>query len=219
MNFSAIRLIHIACISLAATFVTADAVAQDEDPVISIGGGLNFYHPTNDNGHPSMGFEVVYPWHGFETRWGPTFCFDSHATDFDHTLGGLNAPLGSLSMQVLVVGYGYKRYFGQVSAEANMSGGYSFNNFSVASDAGSRFATAGVSLVGVDVDNGWVLRPDVSVSYDVLRLVAVGVSAAYLVARPHETITTFAGNQRRRLNADQFELSAEVTVGVGKTKQ
>ena len=100
-----------------------------------------------------------------------------------------------------------------------MTGGYAFNNFNVDKAAGPTFAGAGVSLVGVHVDNSWVAKPFVNAWYDVFRHVGVGVSAAYLVARPEETITTAAGIQKQHLKTDAFELAAGVTVGVWKKKQ
>jgi hypothetical protein len=99
-----------------------------------------------------------------------------------------------------------------------MSGGYAFNDFTVANDAFPTFAGSGVSLVGVHVDNSWVLKPSVSAWYDVLKHVGVGLSAAYLVARPLETITTASGIQEQHLKTDAFELTAGVTFGVWKKK-
>jgi hypothetical protein len=99
-----------------------------------------------------------------------------------------------------------------------VSGGYSFNQFTVAGDAFPTFAGNGVSLVGVHVDNSWVAKPDVAVWLDVLKHVGVGLSAAYLVARPEETITTASGIQTQHLKADAFELTAGVTFGMWKKK-
>jgi len=99
-----------------------------------------------------------------------------------------------------------------------MSGGYAFNDFTVANDAFPTFAGSGVSLVGVHVDNSWVLKPYVAAWYDVQSHVGVGVSVAYLVARPEQTITTAAGIQQQHLNTDALELSAGVTFGLWKKK-
>ena len=85
-------------------------------------------------------------------------------------------------------------------------------------DASQTFAGRGVSLEGVHVDNSWVLKPGVAVWYDVLRHVGVGVGAAYLVARPNETIRMASGIQEQHLKTDAFELTAGVTFGVWKKK-
>jgi hypothetical protein len=223
MKYQTLRLIHLVCLSLAATLVAATAHAQvgidDAVAHVGIGAGISFYNPTNGDGQRSRGLAVAYRWHSFHSGWGPTFGLDWHTTDFDQTLGEMNAPLGSLRMRALLAGFGHTNHMGRFSASENVSGGYAFNHFNVSAGAFPTFASTGVSLVGAHVDNSWVARPDVAVWYDVFRHVGVGVSAAYLVARPHETITTETGTLDHHLKADAFELTAGVTVGVWKKKQ
>ena len=222
MKHATVRPVHILCFLLAATLLAANAHAQGpvDDAVehLGIGAGVSHYDPTNDGGQTSQGITLAYRWHSFQSGWGPTFGLDWHSTDFDQTLGGLDAPLGSLRMRALLAGFGHTRHLGRFSASANVSGGYAFNHFTVARDAFPTFARTGVSLVDVHVDNSWVLKPNVAVWYDVLRHVGVGLSAAYLVARPEETITTASGIQGQHLKTDAFELSAGVTFGVWKKK-
>ena len=222
MKYSTIKLIQIACLSFLAILLAANAHAQGTiDNVVThagIGGGITFYSPTNDDGQTSTGFAVAYRWHRFHSGWGPTFGLDWHSTDFDQTLGGLNARLGSLRMRALLAGFGYTGQAGRWSVSANGSGGYSFNNFTVADGARPTFASVGVPLVNADVDNSWVVRPNVAVWYDVFKHVGVGVSAAYFLARPNQTITTATGTHEHDLKADAFELAAGVTFGVWKNK-
>jgi hypothetical protein len=66
------------------------------------------------------------------------------------------------------------------------------------------------------VDDSAMLKPALAVWYDVARHVGVGVSVAYLVARPEETLTTATGSESRHLNADALEVSAGLTFGVWK---
>jgi hypothetical protein len=223
MKYPMIRLIRLVCFSLAPILFATNAHAQGpiDDAVahIGIGAGVTFYDPSNDEGQTSRGIVVAYRWHSFHSGWGPTFGLDWHRTEFNQTLGDLNAPLGSLRMRALLAGFGHTSHVGRFSAGVNVSGGYAFNSFSVASEAVPKFASGGVSLVGAGVDNSWVARPDVAVWYDVFKHIGVGVSAAYLVARPSETITTASGTQEQHLNADSLELSAGVTVGLWKKKQ
>ena len=222
MKYEPLRLTHIVGLALTATLLASNAHAQSIDDAVAhvgIGAGIAFYNPSNDDGQTSRGVVLAYRWHSFHSGWGPTVGLDWHRTDFDQTLGGMSAPLGSLRMRALLAGFGHTNQFGRFAASANVSGGYSFNDFSVAGDAIPTFASGGVSLVSVDVDNSWVVRPNVSVWYDVFRHVGVGVSAAYMVSRPNEKITMLAGTQEQHLKADAFELSAGVTVGVWKKKQ
>jgi hypothetical protein len=126
--------------------------------------------------------------------------------------------LGTLQTRALLVGYGHTKKFKRFATSANVNGGYSFSDYSVAVGARPAFASGGISLVGVSVDNSWVVRPDVSAWYDLFSHFAVGVSAAYLWSRPNETVTTAAGPDTRRLNADAFELTVGVAVGVWKKR-
>ena len=221
MRYQTLRLIKIVCLSLAASLVTANAHAQNIDDAVAhagIGVGISHYNPTSDQGQSSQGVVAMFRWHTFNSGWGPTAGLDFHSTDFSQTLGGLNAPLGTYRMRAVLAGYGYTKHVHRFTTSANMTAGYAFNNFNVEENAGQTFSRAGVSLVGVHVDNSWVLKPYVAAWYDVLRHVGVGVSAAYLVARPEQTITTAAGVQEQRLKTDAFELSAGVTFGLWKKK-
>src|SRR5215831_6507723 len=217
MKYSTIRLIQIACLSFLAILLAANARAQGTvDNVVThagIGGGITFYSPTNNDAQTSTGFALAYRWHRFHSGWGPTFGLDWHSTDFDQTLGGLNARLGSLRMRALLGGFGHTSRIGRFATSANLTGGYSFNSFTVANDAFPTFATAGVALVGTDVDNSWVVRPGISAWYDVHQHVGVGVGAAYMVNRPNATITTASGTVEQRLKADAVELTVGVTFG------
>jgi hypothetical protein len=190
-----------------------DAVAH-----VGFGVGVSHYDPTNHDGQISDGIAVAYHWHSFHSGWGPTIGLDWHSMNFNETLGSLNAPLGSFRMRALLAGYGGTFKIKRFSTSANMSGGYAFNGFTVNDDAFPTFANTGVSLVGVHVANSWVVKPDVAVWYDVLRHVGVGVSAAYLVARPEETITMASGIHSQHLKTDAFELTAGVTFGLWRKK-
>jgi hypothetical protein len=218
MPFQRSRLTHVAAAVIVTIGVTISARADDAvDSAVAhagAGAGISFIKPSSNDGQSSQGVVFVYHWHSFHSGWGPSFGLDWHSTDYTQTIGPVSSTLGTLQTRALLAGYGHTKKLKKFATSANLNGGYSFNNYSVASGAGSAFASGGISLVGVNVDNSWVVRPDVSAWYDVFRHVAVGVSAAYLWSRPNETITTLAGSQTRRLNADAFELTVGVAVGV-----
>ena len=162
MRSKTLGLIRMACLSLAMTLLAASAHAQSIDDAVAhagIGVGVAHYNPTSDQGHTSQGIVAAYRWHSFESGWGPTVGLDFHTTDFDQTLGGLNAPLGTFRMRAVLAGFGYTKHVKRFSASATMTGGYAFNNFNVDKGAGPTFAGAGVSLVGAHVDNSWVVKP------------------------------------------------------------
>ena len=207
---------------LCTTVFAPDARAQDPvDSVVAhmgVGIGVNFYHPSSSDGEPSQGITFVYRWHSFHSGWGPTFGLDWRTTDFNQPVGAVEAPLGSLRMRAFLAGLGHTNMFGRFSVSENLTGGYSFNSFSVAGSAVPTFASSGVSLVGSDVDNSWVVRPTVAAWYDVFDHVGIGLGAAYMVSRPNQTITTSTGTVEQHLKADAFELTAGVTFGLWKKK-
>jgi len=214
-------LLQVLCLSIAAAAFATDAHAQGDlvDSAVAhvgVGAGINFYRPRSSEADPSQGLAIAYRWHSFHSGWGPTFGIDFHNTDFHQEIGATEAPLGSIRQRALLAGYGHTKRIGRFTASASVSGGYSFNSLTVDNGMSSAFSTTGLSLVGVRVSDGAVAKPDVAVWYDVFRHVGVGVSAAYLVTRPEETLTTATGSTVRRLNADTWELTTGVVFGVWK---
>jgi hypothetical protein len=184
---------------------------------VGVGAGVNFYNPSSNDGKSANGLAIAYRWHSFHSGWGPTFGLDFHSNDFTQPLGSITAPLGSLRMRAVLAGIGHtQRFGGRFSASGSVTAGYSFNHLSMDSGAGLAFARAGTPLIAASVNDSAIGKPEVSLWYDVFRHIGVGVSAAYLFARPEEVITTAAGSNTRHLNANSFELTAGVTVGVWK---
>jgi hypothetical protein len=217
------RLIQIASVTIITATLTTDAHAQG-NPVetavshMGVGAGITFTNPSSSDGQSSEGVALVYRWHTFHSGWGPTFGLDWHSNDFNQPLGSLSAPLGNLRTRALLAGFGHTQRLGKFSVSASVSGGYSFNDLSVDAGAGPAFATAGIPLLGVSVNNSAVVRPDISAWYDVGRHVGVGISAAYFVSRPDVTLTTATGSQVRELRADAFELTTGLVFGVWKKR-
>ena len=221
MTNTSVRLIQIVSFAITAAILTSDARAQSVDSAVShigVGAGIAFYNPSSSDGKSSQGLTFAYRWHSFHSGWGPTFGLDWHSTEFNQHLGPVVAPLGSVRMRALLAGFGHTQRFGKLSASANVLGGYSFNNLSVDGSAGPAFARAGISLLDADVNNSAVVKPVVSAWYDVASHVGVGIGAAYLVARPEETVRTPTGSHTRHLRADAVELTAGLTFGVWKER-
>ena len=202
------------------TTILATAEHANDDPVdtavahMGVGAGLTFIEPSSRDGQSSRGVTFVYRWHSFHSSWGPTFGFDWRSTDFNRALGSADAPFGTLRTRALLAGFGHTQHAGRFSTSVTVSGGYSFNHLSVGAAAAPAFATAGITLLGASVDNSAVVKPEVSAWYDIAKHVGIGISAAYLVTRPHETLTTATGAEVQHLRADAVELTAGLTFGV-----
>src|SRR5262245_17198973 len=215
------RLIQVLCFSIGAAALATNARAQiDVDSAVNhvgVGVGMNLYRPNSDRGRSSEGIAIVYRWHSFRSGWGPTFGLDWHTTDFEEPSLPGDPLLGSLRMRALLAGLGHtKRLPHRFMTSASLTGGYSFNSLSLDNGIFPAFARTGVSLVNVRVNDSPVLKPEVSLWYDVFKHVAVGVSGAYLLNRLDETVTTAAGSDVRHINADTWEVTVGVAFGVWK---
>jgi hypothetical protein len=214
------RLIRVLCFSIFTTVLATHAHAQDpiESAVahVGVGVGINFYHPTSGDGDPSDGLTIAYRWHSFHSGWGPTFGIDWHTTDFHQDIGAVEAPIGSLRMRALLVGIGHTNRLGRFTTSASVSGGYSFNRLTVDNDMVPAFRNAGVSLVGVRVNDSAIGKPEVAIWYDLFKHIGVGVSASYLFIRPQLVTTTVTGSEVRNLRADTFVLSTGLVFGLWK---
>jgi hypothetical protein len=220
MTISA-RLIQVLCVSIGATVFATDAHAQDDafDAAmahVGVGAGINFYRPTNSDLKRSDGLTIAYRWHSFHSGWGPTFGLDWHSSDLHQTLGSIDAPIGSLRMRALLVGVGHTKRLGRFAVSASLSGGYSFNHLTVDSGTTPAFTNAGISLLGVRVNDSAMGKPDVGVWYDIGKHIGVGVSAAYQLNRPQEILTTATGSTTRNINANTFVLTTGLVFGVWK---
>jgi hypothetical protein len=221
MTHGSARLIRVIFFSIGFAVLATHAYAQGDlvDSAVAhvgVGAGINFYHPTDGGGDPSDGITIAYRWHSFHSGWGPTFGLDWHSTEFHQSLGSVDAPLGSLRMRAVLVGYGHTKRIKRFTASASVNGGYSFNDLTTDVGTVPAFASAGTSLIGLSVNNSFVAKPEVAVWYDVFKHVGVGLSAAYLITRPEEVMRTPAGTQSRNLRADTFELTVGLTFGVWK---
>jgi hypothetical protein len=87
------------------------------------------------------GICAAYTMAQFSLRWGPTFGLDWHSTDFDQTLGGLNAASDRSACEHCWPASVIRRQAGRWSVFGQWSGGYSFNSFTVANDARPTFAS------------------------------------------------------------------------------
>lgn len=225
MTTTSTRLIQVCLLSIGILAIATRAHAQDDliDSAVAhvgVGAGVNFYRPSSNDADSSQGIVVMYRWHSFHSGWGPTFGLDWHSTVFHQPVGDVvDVPTGSLRMRALLAGFGYRHRIHRFTAAANLSAGYSFNHLTDDSGLGPAFARTGVSLLDVHVNDSALIKPDVSIWYDVFKHVGIGVSAAYLFNQPDEVIRTTAGSGTRQLNANSFALAAGLTFGVWKKSE
>jgi len=145
--------------------------------------------------------------HGGE-GWGFDYGLGWYSADLQRTLGTQSTEFGELRVRPIVVGYGYSRRMAErFRVSGKLLGGYSFNSFKVHPAFGEAYQRVhDSSMLGIDVSNTFVLKPEVSTWIDVTRKVGINLSFGYTVARPEVTIRTSAGTDTRRIRADMFTL-------------
>jgi hypothetical protein len=139
--------------------------------------------------------------------WGWRYGLGWYATDVAWKVGSQTAELGRLGVKPLMGGYGYTHVMGRTSVSGTLVGGYAFTSLRPGDGfADSVSARVGAGAVTIDAANTFVVRPGVSVWYNVNEKVGINLSAHYMLSRPRITVTSPAGSDVRRLNADMFSI-------------
>jgi len=186
----------------------SSAFAQSEGKVavgVSVSSKIGVARDTD--GHINFPGFVWRFGHGGE-GWGFDYGLGWYAADLQRTLGTQSTEFGELRVRPIVVGYGYSRRMAErFRISGKLLGGYSFNSFKVHPAFGDAYQRVhDSSMLGIDVSNTFVLRPEVSTWIDVTRKIGINLSFGYTVARPEVTIRTSAGTDSRRIRADMFTL-------------
>ena len=100
----------------------------------------------------------------------------------------------------------FTRRAGPLEASAGLSAGYGFGGFTLDRVARDRYGMQGFFGLEPDVTNTWVLKPSVSLWFNLNNRWATTVSASYVTARP--TIKFGSGLPDRQIKADAFGVAA-----------
>lgn len=180
------------------------------DNHVAIGLDVTQRAPQGPAGHGNT--DLGFSWRlGTSTEgWSWTFGFGWYSTEIDHGIGRRNLEFGELKVRPVMAGYGYTHVMGRTSVSAKLLGGYAFNSFHLSAPAADAYRTAqGAPSVSGDVANTFVVRPEVSVWYDLNQRVGLHLGATYVVARPVITIRSAGTTEAWRYRAD----SLGITVG------
>jgi hypothetical protein len=123
--------------------------------------------------------------------------------------GSATEQLGTLGLRTISGGVFYARRPGPFEISAGVSGGYGFGVFTLTDEARDSYARSGLFDIRTDATNGWVIKPNASLWYNLTSRVALSVSGAYVTARPRIRIT--GGLPERTVDAS----AVQFTTGVG----
>ena len=140
---------------------------------------------------------------GFGFHWGLNW----FATDIDRTVGGQSIELGELHVRPFMAGYGYTHEVGRFSITGAVLGGFAFTSIELAPEAADVYRDAlGARSIKSDVGAALAMRPEISSWYDISRKVGLHTSLGYMVARPHVTVSSTLGDDKRRVRADMWQV-------------
>lgn len=171
----------------------------------AVGGELSTRTPTNKDvdGHVGLGltWRIGHSKTGWGWHWGLSW-FETHV---EQPIGGITTDFGDLHIRPIMAGYGYTHVIGRTAITAKAIGGYAFTSMSLASEAGDAYRDRlGAQSVTVDASNTIAVKPEISAWYDINEKFGLNVSSGYIVARPHVTVTSTLGEDRRSVRADMF---------------
>ena len=184
--------------------ISATADAQTEGK-FAFGADFALKIPGGPDAHGSEGIGLLWRFghgkEGFGFHWG----FNWYETQIDRSVAGRDIGLGELHVKPVMAGYGYTHNIGRYSITAAVLGGIAYSSVSLAPGASDAYRDL-LGANSVDVDSGWpfVLRPELSMWYDINKKLGLHISSGYMIARPHVTVTSTLGEDKRRVSADMF---------------
>jgi hypothetical protein len=176
--------------------------------------GVNYTHRlANDEGaHGNGGVGIKWRLGHSEEGWGRQIGLGWFTSDIDRSVAGATLRFGELKVRPFVAGYGYTYSVNRrLHITGDLVGGLAFTSFELEGAADSALRAVRPGALDVDVTRVIpVLRPEVSLWYDVHPKFGVSVGAGYTFARPRLTITSSGSRETERLRADTFAVSGGI---------
>jgi hypothetical protein len=199
---------------IAAVLTPAELFAQSTGK-LAVGASVSskFAGASDTRGGTGIGF--LYRWgHGRE-GWGWKYGISWYSAELGRSLEGTQSDFGKLQVRPFLAGYGYTQIIGRTKLSANLMGGYAFTSFSPHDSFDQAYrALRGVDAIDTSSSNVFVIRPEVSLWYDVSKKVGFNLGAGYVIARPEVTVTSSLGRDRHRVHADMFSIKAGLVYSV-----
>lgn len=204
------RLIRTAAL-IAVVGCAAGAEAQTDIGRVALGASFSSQQGTDARTHVGGGgLGFLFRLGRGDDGWGLKYGTNWYSADIDQQLSGSDQAFGRIRIRPIMVGYGYTRVvelplLRSAKISANVMGGYSFNSFKLQPAVAEAYSQQfNLQNVEADASNVFVMKPEVSLWFDVARKVGINVGAGYMIARPTVTVATPAGPDRHRVRADMF---------------
>lgn len=184
-------------------------VAAQEHNTFAIGAGATHRMSPDPDARGDGGFGLKWRIGHAETGWGWHYGLNWYSTNLDRDIGGRSTPLGELKIRPFLGGYGYThRLTERLTLAGDVIGGFAFSAIELTPSADAALHVPAGQNVRVLTGSTPVLKPEVSVWYDLSRKFGISVDAGYILARPKLTIASPGLNETERIRADAFTISS-----------
>jgi len=140
----------------------------------------------DDNVVMTRTWGVTYGTASKESGWKIPFSLAGYRADLESASG---TQFGDLRARQILSGVGYQWARGKMIYGAQLGVGYSFNRMAINADASGAFAAGGQPIT-YDIDNSWVIRPQVKAEYFFHRKASVRAQLGYTYTDPNVVIAT-----------------------------
>jgi hypothetical protein len=187
---------------LIAVGASSSALAQSEGK-FAIGAQLSTLTAMGPENAGHVGISLLWRFGQSKTGWGWHYGFNWFNTDLSRSIGGVDTDLGRLKVRPVMGGYGYTRVIGRTALTAKLMGGYAFSSIQLTPEATDAYHNrVGGQSVTVKASQAVVIIPEVTAWYNINKKIGVRLSSGYVIARPTVTVASTAGEDKRRVRAD-----------------
>jgi hypothetical protein len=140
--------------------------------------------------------------------WGPSFGLSGYSGDIVASVDGLKTTIGEIKIRPLMGGIAYSIGGGRLRTSFGLVGGYAFTSAKVTA------ALPPGTSASINIDDAWVVRPNVGFTFAATRRLALVGSIGYVYTNPTIAITVNQpGQLPRRLSGSFRSDYVSLTMG------
>lgn len=201
-------------VTAATLLVAAPPALAQADAYLSIGAGVSVTSPTNESAGTDIGPGFVIRLRGAQGI-GPSIGMSWFTTPVRLDVAGQPVELGRVSVRPLMLGVGYSHDLSRrLVLNASLAAGIAFGHARGTGALKEALARQGVGRVGVRVADSFAWRANAGIWIDLGQDFGLNLSLGYLGVQPGITITSDAGDIRRRIDLGSIVTSVGFTYGI-----
>jgi len=140
--------------------------------------------------------------------WGPSFGLSGYKGDITAPIDGRRTTIGEVRIRPLMGGISYSIGGGRARTSFSFVGGYAFSSAKVTA------ALPDGAVASIDIENAWVVRPNVGLTYALTRRLALIGSLGYVYTNPTIAINVSQqGQAPSRVSGSLRSDYVSITVG------